>query len=94
MNVPKFEPKELVEGKDMIAYYVLDRVRFPNGTAYFNAKLPQKLGVVPVMVHNNCIIGISPLFGVLNSKATTEKLIDLNSIISGLLETHQSIQLG
>uniref|UniRef100_A0A6B2KZP7 Nucleotide-diphospho-sugar transferase domain-containing protein n=1 Tax=Arcella intermedia TaxID=1963864 RepID=A0A6B2KZP7_9EUKA len=38
-------------------YYTLDRVRFPNGTAYFNAKLPQKLGIIPHIVHNNCIIG-------------------------------------
>ena len=36
---------------------VLDRVRFPNGTAYFNAKLPQKYNIQPYMIHNNCIIG-------------------------------------
>lgn len=33
---------------------------FPNGSAYFNAKLPQKLGVQPIIVHNNCIIGHDP----------------------------------
>ena len=38
-------------------YFVLDRVRFPNGTAFFNAKLPQHLNFIPFIVHNNCIIG-------------------------------------
>jgi hypothetical protein len=33
---------------------------FPNGSAYFNAKLPQKHGVTPIIVHNNCIIGHDP----------------------------------
>lgn len=42
----------------LVKYYVLDRVRFPNGSAFFNAKLPQRLGVVPYIVHNNCIIGL------------------------------------
>jgi hypothetical protein len=41
-----------------ILYSVLDRARFPNGTAYFNTKLPHVLGILPVIVHNNCIIGI------------------------------------
>lgn len=43
---------------------MLDRVRFPNGTAYFNAKLPQRTldpstgeSVIPTIIHNNCIIG-------------------------------------
>eukprot|EP01126_Amoeba_proteus_P042915 TRINITY_DN4676_c0_g1_i7.p1 TRINITY_DN4676_c0_g1~~TRINITY_DN4676_c0_g1_i7.p1 ORF type:complete len:438 (+),score=89.39 TRINITY_DN4676_c0_g1_i7:234-1547(+) len=45
------------DAKERIFYYVLDRVRFPNGTAYWNAKLPQRVGVVPHIVHNNCIIG-------------------------------------
>lgn len=46
-----------LEEKQLITYCVLDRALFPNGTAYFNAKLPQKLGIVPYIVHNNCIIG-------------------------------------
>jgi WD40 repeat protein len=41
-------------------YIVLDRVLFPNGTAYFNVKLSQRAGIVPVIVHNNCIIGREP----------------------------------
>lgn len=38
-------------------YLVLPRSLFPNGTAYFNVKLPQRFGIVPYIVHNNCIIG-------------------------------------
>lgn len=38
-------------------YLVLPRLLFPNGTAYFNIKFPQRFGVVPFIVHNNCIIG-------------------------------------
>jgi WD40 repeat protein len=38
-------------------YLVLPRALFPNGTAYYNVKLPQRFGVVPFIVHNNCIIG-------------------------------------
>lgn len=44
---------------EVMRYYVLDRVRFPNGSAYFNAKLPTRLGITPYIVHNNCIIGKS-----------------------------------
>jgi WD40 repeat protein len=36
---------------------VLDRTTFPNGTAYFNLKLPQRQSITPCIVHNNCIIG-------------------------------------
>jgi hypothetical protein len=36
---------------------VLDRTAFPNGTAYFNLKLPQRQSITPCIVHNNCIIG-------------------------------------
>lgn len=47
-----FELKEGVSN-----YAVLPRAAFPNGTAYFNVKLPQRFGLVPYVVHNNCIIG-------------------------------------
>src|SRR5262249_48755657 len=40
-----------------VRYSILDRALFPNGTAYYNAKLPQRLGITPFIVHNNCIIG-------------------------------------
>lgn len=36
---------------------VLDRLAFPNGTAFFDLKAPQRLSVQPCIVHNNCIIG-------------------------------------
>lgn len=42
---------------DVANYLVLPRSSFPNGTAYYNVKLPQRFGVVPYIVHNNCIIG-------------------------------------
>lgn len=49
------QPFEL---KDSVANYaVLPRAAFPNGTAYFNVKLPQRFGIVPYVVHNNCVIG-------------------------------------
>jgi WD40 repeat protein len=44
----------------LMRYLVLDRALFPNGTAYFNAKLPQRFSISPVIVHNNCIIGHEP----------------------------------
>lgn len=53
---------EYTDGSEAVKYYVLDRVRFPNGSAYFNAKLPQRLGVTPYIVHNNCIIGIATYY--------------------------------
>jgi WD40 repeat protein len=42
---------------NVVNYLVLPRMLFPNGTAYFNFKFPQRFGVVPFIVHNNCIIG-------------------------------------
>lgn len=36
---------------------VLDRLRYPNGSAYFSARWPQRVGVTPTVVHNNCVIG-------------------------------------
>lgn len=49
------QPFKLKEG--VSNYAVLPRAAFPNGTAYFNVKLPQRFGLVPYVVHNNCIIG-------------------------------------
>lgn len=40
-----------------LQYLALNRAEFPNGNAYFHAKLPQRLGIEPYIVHNNCIIG-------------------------------------
>ncbi|EFA77798.1 WD40 repeat-containing protein [Heterostelium album PN500] len=40
-----------------LRYFRLPRTTFPNGTAYFNLKIPQRNNVKPVIVHNNCIIG-------------------------------------
>ncbi|GAM28636.1 hypothetical protein SAMD00019534_118120 [Acytostelium subglobosum LB1] len=37
--------------------FKLPRTTFPNGTAYFNLKLPQRANIEPVIIHNNCIIG-------------------------------------
>jgi len=45
------------ECPSVVNYLVLPRSLFPNGTAYYNVKLSQRLGVVPYIVHNNCIIG-------------------------------------
>jgi hypothetical protein len=36
---------------------VLDRTAFPNGTAFFDLKLPQRQSIQPCIIHNNCIIG-------------------------------------
>ncbi|KYQ88315.1 WD40 repeat-containing protein [Tieghemostelium lacteum] len=43
--------------ENKIRYFKLNRQHFPNGTAYFNLKLPQRASTTPVIVHNNCIIG-------------------------------------
>eukprot|EP01132_Coremiostelium_polycephalum_P004049 gene4049-5068_t len=47
--------KEVDEKK--LKYIRLDRKLFPNGTAYFNLKLPQRSNIQPIIIHNNCIIG-------------------------------------
>ena len=54
------EQLEAAHRDGVVTYFVLDRVCFANGTAYFNAKLPQRLGVDPIIVHNNCTIGHDP----------------------------------
>lgn len=51
------EPQTFELKPGVANYAVLPRVVFPNGTAYFNVKLPQRFGLVPYVVHNNCIIG-------------------------------------
>eukprot|EP00026_Physarum_polycephalum_P004100 Phypoly_transcript_04117.p1 GENE.Phypoly_transcript_04117~~Phypoly_transcript_04117.p1 ORF type:complete len:608 (+),score=68.67 Phypoly_transcript_04117:408-2231(+) len=49
--------RRFLKEKHGLRHYKLDRILFPNGTAYFNMKLTQKANKTPVIVHNNCIIG-------------------------------------
>lgn len=51
------EPQNFKLSEGVANYLVLPRSVFPNGTAYYNVKLPQRFGRVPFIVHNNCIIG-------------------------------------
>lgn len=56
-DILEFYLKEEIIDDGKLKYMKLDRALFPNGTAYFNVKLPQRLGIIPYIVHNNCIIG-------------------------------------
>eukprot|EP01133_Synstelium_polycarpum_P001536 gene1536-1793_t len=50
-------PTSFDQAGDKLRYVKLSRSLFPNGTAYFNLKIPQRMNVSPIIVHNNCIIG-------------------------------------
>ncbi|KAI8971955.1 nucleotide-diphospho-sugar transferase-domain-containing protein [Mycotypha africana] len=47
--------------RDIVAspYRLLDLLLFPNGNFYFRMNLPQRLGIQPLMVHANYLIGDS-----------------------------------
>lgn len=53
----ELENKQLNIVPNYLNYLVLPRTYFANGTCYFNAKVPQRLGITPYIIHNNCIIG-------------------------------------
>lgn len=48
--------RNIADEKRMTWQY-LPRTLFPNGSAYFDLKIPQRKNITPVIIHNNCIIG-------------------------------------
>jgi WD40 repeat protein len=52
--------RRMLADNPQLEFNMLSRLYYPNGSAFFDMKLPQRANVKPIVIHNNCIIGHDP----------------------------------